>query len=140
KKNSQDITLLFKQQTMLLQQSNGFVYYHDKYGKVYKTSENVKDVLGFTPEQFSGKVKRLIPKEDLVRIQALARDALENKKEYIYYEIDIAKSDGSLIRTKNFEKFFFDDQGHFSGSIGICTDIHEKYLADQELDRKSTRL
>ena len=139
-KKSKDINLLFNQQTMLLQQSNGFVYYHDKYGKVYKASENIKDVLGHTPQEFAEKVKQLIPQEDLVRIQALVRDALENKKEYIYYEIDIAKSDGSLIRTKNFEKFFFDDNNNFSGSIGICTDIHEKYLADQELIKSENRL
>ena len=139
-KKSQDINLLFNQQTMLLQQSNGFVYYHDKYGKVYQTSENVKDVLGHSPEQFTEKVKQLIPQEDLLRIQALVRDALENKKQYLYYEVDVAKSDGTLIRTKNFEKFFFDEQGHFSGSIGICTDIHEKYLADQELIKSENRL
>src|SRR5690606_38135962 len=81
-KKSQDINLLFNQQTMLLQQSNGFVYYHDKYVKVYQTSENVKDVLGHSPEQFTEKVKQLIPQEDLLRIQALLRDALENKKKY----------------------------------------------------------
>src|SRR5690606_7699026 len=75
-KNANEIKLLFKQQTMLLQQSNGFVYYHDKYGKVYKASENVEDVLGHTPEQFVKKVKQLIPQEDLVKIQAVAMDGL----------------------------------------------------------------
>lgn len=139
-KNANEIKLLFKQQTMLLQQSNGFVYYHDKYGKVYKASENVEDVLGHTPEQFVKKVKQLIPQEDLVKIQAVAMDGLENKKEYIYYEMGLAKADGSVIRTKNFEKLFFDSQGNFTGSIGICTDINEKYLADQELIKSENRL
>ena len=139
-KNANEINLLFKQQTMLLQQSNGFVYYHDKYGKVYKASENVKDVLGHSPEEFVKKVKQLIPQEDLVKIQAVAMDGLENKKEYIYYEMGLTKADGTVIRTKNFEKFFFDDQGNFTGSIGICTDINEKYLADQELIKSENRL
>ena len=139
-KNAKEINLLFKQQTMLLQQSNGFVYYHDKYGKVYKTSDNVKDVLGHSPEDFVKKVKQLIPQEDLVKVQAVAMDALENKKEYIYYETGLTKSDGTVIRTKNFEKFFFDEQGNFTGSIGICTDIHEKYLADQALIKSENRL
>lgn len=139
-KKSQDINLLFNQQTMLLQQSNGFVYYHDKFGKVYKASENVKDVLGHTPEEFSLNVKRLIPQEDLDRIQPIVREALENKREYVYYEIGIARSDGKVIRTKNFEKLFYDEEGDFSGSIGICTDIHEKYLADQELIKSENRL
>jgi PAS domain S-box-containing protein len=139
-KNADEINLLFKQQTMLLQQSNGFVYYHDKYGKVYKASENVKDVLGHTPEEFVSKVKQLIPQEDLVKIQAAAMDALENKKEYIYYEMGLTKADGTVIRTKNFEKLFFDENGRFTGSIGVCTDIHEKYLADQELIRSENRL
>ena len=139
-KNAKEINLLFKQQTMLLQQSNGFVYYHDKYGKVYKTSDNVKDVLGHSPEDFVKKVKQLIPQEDLIKVQAVAMDALENKKEYIYYETGLTKSDGTVIRTKNFEKFFFDEKGNFTGSIGICTDIHEKYLADQELIKSENRL
>jgi PAS domain S-box-containing protein len=139
-KNTNEINLLFKQQTMLLQQSNGFVYYHDKYGKVYKTSDNVKDVLGHSPEEFVQKVKQLIPQDDLAKVQAVAMDALENKKEYIYYETGLTKSDGTVIRTKNFEKFFFDEQGNFTGSIGICTDIHEKYLADQALTKSENRL
>ncbi len=139
-KNANEINLLFKQQTMLLQQSNGFVYYHDKYGKVYKASENVKDVLGYSPEEFVAKVKQLIPQEDLMKIQVVAMDGLENKKEYIYYEISLTKADGSVIRTKNFEKFFFDVHGNFTGSIGICTDINEKYLADQELIKSENRL
>lgn len=139
-KNTDEINLLFKQQTMLLQQSNGFVYYHDKYGKVYKASENVKDVLGYSPADFVKKVKQLIPQEDLIKIQAVAMDGLENKKEYIYYEMGLTKADGTVIRTKNFEKLFFDDQGNFTGSIGICTDINEKYLADQELIKSENRL
>ena len=139
-KNTEEINLLFKQQTMLLQQSNGFVYYHDKYGKVYKASENVKDVLGHSPEDFVKKVKQLIPQEDLIKIQAVAMDGLENKKEYIYYEMGLTKADGTVIRTKNFEKLFFDEQGNFTGSIGICTDINEKYLADQELIKSENRL
>ncbi len=139
-KKSMDINMLFNQQTMLLQQSNGFVYYHDKFGKVYKASENVKDVLGHTPEQFSSNVKKLIPQEDLDRIQPIVREALENKREYVYYEIGITRSDGKIIRTKNFEKLFYDEAGDFSGSVGICTDIHEKYLADQELIKSENRL
>src|SRR5690606_12236115 len=61
-------------------------------------------------------------------------------REYLYYEVNAAKSDGSFIRTKNFEKLFYDNEGNFSGSIGICTDIHEKYLADQELIKSENRL
>ncbi|HLT07187.1 MAG TPA: ATP-binding protein [Cyclobacteriaceae bacterium] len=139
-KNTNEINLLFKQQTMLLQQSNGFVYYHDKYGKVYKVSENVKDVLGHSPQDFVKKVKQLIPQDDLAKIQSIAMDALENKKEYVYYETGLTKADGTVIRTKNFEKFFFDENKNFTGSIGICTDIHEKYLADQELLKSENRL
>lgn len=139
-KKSTEINLLFNQQTMLLQQSNGFVYYHDKYGKVYKVSDNVEDVLGYTPDQFVTKVKQLIPQEDLDRIQTLAMEGLQNKKEYIYYEIGLTKHDGSIIRTKNFEKLFFDENGNFTGSIGICTDIHEKHLAEQELIKSENRL
>lgn len=139
-KSADEINLLFKQQTMLLQQSNGFVYYHDKYGKVFKVSENVRDVLGHSPADFVKKVKQLIPQEDLIKIQAVAMDGLENKKEYIYYEMGLTKADGTIIRTKNFEKFFFDEHGNFTGSIGICTDIHEKYMADQELIKSENRL
>lgn len=139
-KKSEDINQLFNQQTMLLQQSNGFVYYHDKFGKIFKASENVTDVLGFTPQQFINSGKILLSQEDLSRVQAIAREALETKRKYIYYEIGFTKADGSIIRTKNFEKLFFDDSGNFTGSIGICTDIHEKYLADQELIKSENRL
>src|SRR5690606_28474372 len=77
-KNANEIKLLFKQQTMLLQQSNGFVNYHNKYANISKVSEYVDDVLRPTAEQFVKKVKQLKTQEDLVKIKAVAMESLEN--------------------------------------------------------------
>ena len=139
-KKTEAINLLFNQQTMLLQQSNGFVYYHDKFGKVFKVSENVTDVLGYSTEQFIKRGKSLLSPEDLDHVQNLARNALRNKLKYIYYETSLPKADGMIIRTKSFEKLFYDEKGNFTGSVGICTDINEKYQAEQELIKSENRL
>ena len=45
-KKPNDLNQLLKQQTILLQQSKGFIYYQNKDDIIYKVSENVKEVLG----------------------------------------------------------------------------------------------
>ena len=139
-KKAEAINLLFNQQTMLLQQSNGFVYYHNEFGKIYKVSENVTDVLGYSPEEFIKRAESLVSTEDLVHVQHLIQTSLRSTQKHVYYEMGLTKADGAIIRTKNFEKLFYDEKGDFTGGVGICTDINEKHQAEQELIKSENRL
>jgi len=139
-KKSDEISKLFQQQTMLLQETNGFVYYISSEGAVSNVSENLEDVLGYSKEDFVKNNRSYIIKEDLAKLQRKAWKAVEEKSEYLSFEYSLVKKDGSVIRVKSFERLFYDKNGDFNGSIGICTDINEKYLAEQELIRSENRL
>lgn len=139
-KNSKELEELFRQQTMLLQQTKGFVYYHDKNWKLYQISENVKNVLGFDRKEMLETDKSEIFEGDFqVYLDEIEKSVL-GKNDYFYYETHIRRKSGELIRVKLFEKLFYDSAGSFSGGVGICTDIDEKYLADQELIKSENRL
>lgn len=139
-KNSRELEELFRQQTMLLQQTRGFIYYHDKHWKLYQISENVRSVLGYTVEEilminveeiFENYTKNYLDAIDI---------SVQEKRDYFYYEADARRKSGDRIRVKLFEKLFYDETGSFNGGVGICTDIDEKYLSDQELIRSENRL
>ncbi len=140
KRKTDDLEQLFRQQTMLLQQTKGFVYYHDKDWKFYKLSENVENVTGYTASDLSvGRYNEIFEHGFQPFLDTVQKDiALGN--EYFVYETDIRKKDGATIRVRIFERLFYDESGQFNGGVGICTDINEKYRADQELVRSENRL
>ncbi|WP_226332019.1 PAS domain-containing hybrid sensor histidine kinase/response regulator [Echinicola marina] len=140
-KKSGEINRLFDQQTLLLQGTKGFVYFHDANGKITNVSDNLIDVLGYEKEEFLNNQNRnyLIP-EEFTKLRSEVDKAIENKDEYLEFELNNIKKDGSVIRVKCFERLFYDDEGNFTNSVGISTDIHEKYLAEQELIKSENRL
>ncbi|MDN3688381.1 PAS domain-containing hybrid sensor histidine kinase/response regulator [Cyclobacterium jeungdonense] len=139
-KKSRDLDQLLRQQTMLLQQSRGFMYYQDKGLKLYHVSDNVKEVLGYSPEEF-----QTFALEDWVCDEAdsfilTKKEAIERKDDFYYFEAHSNRKEGAPIRVKIFEKLIFESDGKFAGTVGICTDINDKYIADQELIRSENRL
>ncbi|MEX2512651.1 MAG: response regulator [Cyclobacteriaceae bacterium] len=139
-KKSEDLNQLLRQQTLLLQQSKGFLYYHDKNWKFYQVGENVKDVLGYEMKEFILKEKNELMGDDLDAFFLAVNNEVKLKKDYYYYETKIIRKDGEAIRVKIFEKLFYNGHGKFAGGVGICTDINDKYIADQELIRSENRL
>ncbi|MEX0882562.1 MAG: ATP-binding protein [Cyclobacteriaceae bacterium] len=139
-KKSKDLNQLLRQQTLLLQQSKGFLYYHDKNWKVYQVGENVKDVLGYEVKEFILKEKNELMGGDLDAFFLAVNNEVKQKNDYYYFETKFIRKDGEAIRVKIFEKLFYNENGEFQGGVGICTDINDKYVADQELIRSENRL
>lgn len=139
-KNSKALKELFRQQTMLLQQTKGFVYYHDQHWKLYQISENVKNVIGYESKEMLDTDKSEIFEGNFQIYLDEIEKSLKEKSDYFYYETHVRRKSGEKIRVKLFEKLFYDTAGTFSGGVGICTDIDEKYLADQELIKSENRL
>lgn len=138
RKKSSDLEQLFNQQTMLLQQSKGFVFYHNKQWEPFRVSENVENVTGYKPDEIVSRRSAVLFAdegyfEEAVRVS-------NEKRDYFYYETDFKKKQGDVIRVRIFEKLFYNDLGDFDGGVGICTDINEKYLANQELKKSENRL
>jgi len=139
-KKSKDLDQLLKQQTILLQQSKGFIYYHDEKLIPYQVSDNVEEVLGYSPEEFLKLNPSDLMSDDSTSFLVSKKEAIKTKKDFYYFEATMNRKSGGPIRVKIFEKLIYNAAGHFSGDVGICSDIHDKYIADQELIRSENRL
>ena len=139
-KKSKNLNQLLKQQTILLQQSKGFIYYQDREDKIYKVSENVREVLGYNPEELVGRsVKDFIITQSDEFLES--RQGLIEKKEGVFnFEFTSETKNGNSIRVKIFEKLIYNKDSTYEGSVGIFTDINAKYRADQELIKSENRL
>ena len=59
--NIQEISELFDQQNLLLQELKGFVYFHDAKGQITRISDEVRDILGMEPHEFRSAFKAESP-------------------------------------------------------------------------------
>jgi len=138
-KNALEINELFNRQNLLLQESKGFIYFQDSNGKMTSVTKEVEDVLGYDPEDFKVNFRKYYP-EAVKVLRVLIQKTIEEKKEVLAHEYNYKKKSGESIRVRIFEKYFYDDEGNFLGNVGICTDIQEKYLAEQEVHASENRL
>lgn len=138
--NLNEISRLFDQQNLLLQELKGFVFFHDYKGEITKVSDEVEDVLGHSKQEFldAFKVDSTHPHANLVKQEAI--NALSEGTDIVELEYDFVKPNGEKIRVKVFEKLIFDEQGRFSGGMGIGTDITSQFLSRQELIQSENRL
>ncbi|WP_162343937.1 PAS domain-containing hybrid sensor histidine kinase/response regulator [Cyclobacterium salsum] len=139
-KKSRDLDQLLRQQTMLLQQSRGFIYYQDKDLRLYQVSDNIKEVLGYSPKEFQTFALEDWVSDESDSFILTKKEAIERKDDFYYFEAHSNRKQGVPIRVKIFEKLIFEYDGKFAGAVGICTDINDKYIADQELIRSENRL
>lgn len=137
---SEEIQELFRRQSLLLQESKGFIYFQDETGKMTSVGDEVISVLGYDKKEFLSGFKEFVSREDKERIDGLIRQAKLTKEDVLETEFSFLKKSGDWIRVKIFEKFIYDDLGHFQGNVGICTDIQKKYEAEQELIKSENRL
>ncbi|MFN3998165.1 ATP-binding protein [Algoriphagus sp.] len=138
--NINEISRLFDQQNLLLQEVKGFVFFHNHKGEITKVSDEVENILGHPKKDFIVAFR-----SDSVHLQANmikeeAKKALNESRDFVDLEDDFTKPTGEKIRLRVFEKLMFDKEGRFSGGIGICTDITEQYLARQETIQSENRL
>lgn len=139
-KNALEIEELFRRQTLLLQESKGFIYFQDPNGKMTKVGDEVKEVLGYTPEYFLEHFRSFISEEDNAMLGNLVKESVKQKKDIVSVQFHFKKSDGKTIRVKIFEKLLYNSKGEFLGNVGICTDIQEKYESEQEIINSENRL
>ena len=137
---AEEINELFRRQTLLLQETKGFIYFHEADGTMSSVSKEVEDVLGYESDDFLRNYKNYMHRSDLKDLDRLLQDSVENQKDVIVYEFDFLKRNKEWIRVKIFEKLVFDEKGKYIGKVGICTDIQEKYLSEQELIKSENRL
>ncbi|MCH7402158.1 response regulator [Belliella kenyensis] len=139
-KNSQKISELFRQQNLLLQESRGFIYFQDANRLLTEVSSEVVQILGYDQVDFLKNYRNYFSKEDFEDLDRLINKAIAEQKESISFEFNFQKKNGDWIRARVFERLVYDNSKRFNGIVGICTDIHDKYLAEQEQIRSNQRL
>ncbi|MFD2033551.1 ATP-binding protein [Belliella marina] len=140
KEKSEKINELFRQQSLLLQESKGFIYFQDADRKITSVSSEVKEILGYEVPEFKKNFREYITGEYFDELHGKNSKAIERRLENFSFEFDLKKRNGERMRARIFEKLFYDENGAFAGNVGICTDIDEKYIAEQELIKSNNRL
>ncbi|WP_144602462.1 PAS domain-containing hybrid sensor histidine kinase/response regulator [Algoriphagus algorifonticola] len=138
--NIQEISELFDQQNLLLQELKGFVYFHDAKGQITRISDEVRDILGMEPHEFRSAFKAESNNVEVQNLRAIIFQALDEKRDLVDFEYDFIMPDGKRIRLKVFEKLIFDASGQFNGGMGICTDITDTYQSRIKLIESENRL
>lgn len=138
--NLNEISRLFDQQNLLLQEIKGFVFFHDYKGEITKVSDEVQKILGHSKQDFFDAFRADSTHSQANLIKSEAIKALEENRDLMDLEYDFVKPSGEKIRVRVFEKLIFDKEGRFAGGMGICTDITEQHAARQETIQSENRL
>jgi PAS domain S-box-containing protein len=131
-KSAQKIEELFKRQTMLLQESNGFIYFQNELNDMTSVGEEVTNVLGYEPEEFIRDFRSYIAPEFYEPLKKAVAKSIADRSETFKTDFFIFKKNGEKIRVKVFEKLLFDESGNYQGTVGIFTNIDEQYRTEQE--------
>lgn len=135
-----EIQELFDQQSMLLHELKGFVFFHDYKGEITRVSPEVGETLGHSPQDFIDAFKYPIKDPDALKVREIVFGALSEGEDLINVEYDFERADGKNIRVRVFEKLIFDEEGRFNGGMGICTDITDQYQSRINLVESENRL
>lgn len=137
---SEEIKELFRRQNLLLHESRGFIYFQDSEGKMTSVGPEVTNILGYTEAEFAKSFRAIISPKHTTLVQKILEDAKNEQRETVEFEMDFRTKKGKWLRVKIFERLEYDAQGNFRGNVGICTDINEKHLREQELIKSENRL
>ena len=138
--NASEIEELFRRQTLLLQESKGFIYFQDETREMYAVSEEVTKVLGYTQNEFIKNFKEYIRKDYQSQIKKVIESNKLKKSDSFDFEFEIQHKNGKWVRVKIFEKLFFNEDNSFKGNVGICTDIQDKFESELKLIKSENRL
>ena len=139
-KNSEEIAELFRRQTLLLQESKGFIYFQGANEEMTQVGNEVTNVLGYSKDDFIRNFRSYIIPEDNLQLEKIIAESKKEKKEVVSAQFRFKKSNGDIIMVRIFEKLLYNNEGEYIGNVGICTDINEKYESEQELIISENRL
>lgn len=135
-----EISELFNQQSLLLKELKGFVFFHDHKGRITRVSDEIEEILGIPMEVFLRAFSKGSKQEDMSRIRKKVLQGIERKESFLDFEYDYVKRSGERVRLRIFEKLLYDLKGNFVGGTGTCTDITQQYEARSLLIRSENRL
>lgn len=140
KGKNKEISALFDQQSLLLRELHGFVFFHDSQGFITHISDEVEEILGYPKKLIFDAFQKNSQHEDVKKIRSKIIDSVERHQSWIDFEYDFTSLAGEKLRFRIFEKLIFDKYGNFKGGTGICTNVTKQYLDRMELENSENRL
>ena len=137
---NEEISDLFEQQSLLLGELRGFVFFHDQKGKIIRLSDEAEEILGSPKNTIIESFQKWTRRKELNKLRSKVISSIEKKLSLVDFEFDYNRPDEKKIRLKFFGKFIFDDLGNFKGGMGICTEVTKQYNDRIELLKIETRL
>jgi PAS domain S-box-containing protein len=137
---NREISHLFDQQSLLLRELRGFVFFHDSKGSLTRLSDEAEDILGYPKYDIFEAFQKGSDNENVKKLRSKIIDSVERKLAWIDFEFDYTRPDGQQLRFRFFEKLIFDRNGNFRGGTGICTDVSKQYKDRLELEKSENKL
>ncbi len=99
-------------------------------------SPQIKDMLGYSPEEMIGKPFRdFLPKEEARRIISILEEKAQRCEPIQSMEHKVSRKDGTEIIVESSAVPFFDEEHQLTGYRGISRDITQRKKTDEELQK-----
>jgi len=125
----------------LVETTGDFVWEVDAAGVYTYVSPQVRQILGYEPEELAGRTPfDLMPPEEAERVAAEFNRCVTSRLPIISLENKNLRKDGSAVILETSGVLRYDDQGRFAGYRGIDRDITERKRAEEALKESEARL
>lgn len=116
----------------IVELANEGIWVLDKNAIVRFVNPRMAEMLGYNPEEMIGRSIYDFVNKDFVPRQ---KYLLERRKQGIKesYDSELLKKDGTKLLAIANSAPLFDEEGHFRGSMAMCTDITERKQTEDEL-------
>lgn len=120
----------------LIETTSDWIWEVDENGVYTYTSQKVRDILGYEPEEVLGKTPfDLMPPEEAKRVADIFKTIADSKRAFSCLEnINLCKN-GNTVVLETSGVPFFDAEGKVCGYRGIDRDITDRKRAEEEIRR-----
>ncbi len=123
----------------LVENINDIAWEMDKLARFAYVSPKIRDILGYDPEYYVGKViVEFMPPEDIKIFSPGFGRIFSNPRPYSLENLRMYHKDGRILSMEVNGTPFYDDKGEFCGFRGVTRDITGRKISEEEL-RKSNR-
>ncbi|MEA2083939.1 MAG: PocR ligand-binding domain-containing protein, partial [Thermodesulfobacteriota bacterium] len=113
----------------------------DRDGVYVYCSKNIKDVLGYTPEEFLGKTPfDIMPPSEKERVGTNFTEIFKKNRSFRNLENWCLTKDGQLVCLLTSGIPVFDEKGEFAGYQGVDSDVTARKWAEEQLKKTNQEL
>jgi PAS domain S-box-containing protein len=104
-------------------------------GRFVYVSPKVRDILGYGPEQYNGKViTEFMPPDDVPKFSEGFRRIFANPRPFGLEQIRMYHIDGSILDMEANGTPFYDEKGEFQGFRGVTRDVTKRKRIEEMLE------